>query len=74
MSDITISYTEPTSEAEYQAAMQSLIAEISRMNAEMHQEQDRIVRLKIETEALRGETQRLRTETRAALARMGEPV
>ena len=74
MSDVTVRYSEPTSEAEYQAAMQSLIAEISRMNAQMQEEQHRILRLKIETEALRSETQHLRVETRAALARMGEPV
>jgi hypothetical protein len=74
MSDITLPYPEPTNEAEYRAALQQLMSEIARMNERMAYEQNRIVRLKIETEALRGETQRLRVETRAALARMGEPV
>ena len=54
--------------------MQQMLAEILQMNAHMAQEQSRIVRLKIETDAMRGETLRLKAETRAALARMGETI
>lgn len=54
--------------------IRQLFAEIRQMNEQMQCDQERIVRLKIETDALRGETQRLKAETRAALARMGEPV
>ena len=74
MSDIALPVPEPTSEAEYIASLQYMMAEMHQLNERIEQEQNRIIRLKIETDALRGETQRLKAETRATLARMGELV
>jgi ribosomal protein L28 len=50
------------------------LSDIQRMNDQIQSDQERIVRLKIETDALRGDTQRLKAEARAALARMGETI
>lgn len=57
------------------------IESIRQMNAQMQHDQHRIERAKIETDALRSESYRLKAETqslravtRAALARLGEPV
>jgi hypothetical protein len=70
----TVSPSAPQATEEDAMTIRQLFAEIRQMNAQMQSDQERIVRLKIETDALRGETQRLKAETRAALARMGEPV
>lgn len=73
MSEIASSLS-PQATEEDEMTIRQLFAEIRQMNEQMQCDQERIVRLKIETDALRGETQRLKAETRAALARMGEPV
>jgi len=73
MSDI-VSRSTPHVTEEEETTLRQLFSEIEQMNAQMQHDQERIVRLKIETDALRSETQRLKAETRSALARMGEPV
>jgi peptidoglycan hydrolase CwlO-like protein len=67
LDDVLSSQFTPQTAAEYEAAMDQLLAEIQRLNQQMKEDQSAIDRLKTETETLK-------RETRALLASMGVPL
>jgi hypothetical protein len=67
MSDVPISFQEPTDDANYQVAIQQLHTEITRLNQKMEADREDIDRLKSETDLLK-------VETRAILATLGVAV
>lgn len=64
MENTVSGFPEPQTEAESQAVISQLFAEMHRLNEIMRQDQVEIDRIKVET-------QRLKVETRATLDRLG---
>lgn len=71
MSNFLISSREPSNVAEFERTMQHIFAEIQIANQDIEKQQNRIIRLKSETDLLREETIRLKSEIRSSLSRMG---
>jgi peptidoglycan hydrolase CwlO-like protein len=67
MEESLFSQPTPQTAAEYEAAIDQLLAEMQRLNQKMKEDQSVIDRLKAETETLK-------RETRALLASMGAAV
>ena len=67
MTDTTVTFQEPTSDADYQAAIQQMFTEIAFLNQKMEDDRRDIQRLKSETHLIK-------VETRAILASLGAPV
>ena len=60
MTDLTVTFSEPKTKAEYERAVRRMLEDMARMNAAMDQD--------------RREIDRLREETRAALAGLGAAI
>ncbi len=67
MSDVTLSQRRPNTDAEYQAAISDLFAEIDRMQAKISIDQASIQRLKVESEKIIAETSLIKEQTEARL-------
>lgn len=73
MSDISVTRAIPHTDAEYEAAIDAMFAEMARSEIRMEKTQERIERLKAESKAIRAETEIIKARTQErldALARM----
>jgi cell division protein FtsB len=73
MADLASSPTAPETAAEYEAALDQMLAEMRLLNEQMQKDRVDIDRLKAETHALKAESATLEAETRAILARLTPP-
>ena len=64
MNDVVSSQSLPQTAADYEAAVEQLLAEMKRLNQQMQND-------RTDTERLKDETQTLKAETRALLLSMG---
>lgn len=55
-------FSEPGTDAEYEAAIEQMLAEMKRLNQQIQDDQAEIDRLKVETATMKEETKRLKAE------------
>jgi predicted nucleic acid-binding Zn-ribbon protein len=67
MADLTVPSLVPRTEAEYEAAVAEMIAEMQRINMRIRQEQTEIERLQRESQQLKAETNAIKTRTEERL-------
>ncbi len=67
MSEFTLAHSAPQTDAEYQAALEQMLAESRRLSERARRDQDDI-------ERLRANAAPLRAEIRALLASLGKPI
>lgn len=74
MSNITMAQPVPKTTAEYEAEFERLMAEADTIHEQMRRDRVGTEQLEMETQAIKADIARLKSETRAILARMGAQI